>query len=1169
MSFLAPERTIGFAHFRYAFLLRAGEIMKLVTISAVLVLGLVSFVPAQGQDSTKQPSTPKPYVNYGKFLNLNVETKDLQTEMPLAKFLQALEKLLPRKEKTKLRIDAEAFGDKAGEVAATPIRLPPFPKRMQLGTALRLAMSKIMINSDYRLGPSEFVITTPERALYTAVHEIRDILDKWQYLRWEIGRKKPAETDKANQVVQMLLEATDPESWRPGPAGRNSLQVLNGTRLVVRAGANRQAEVDSFLDGLRRLADLAVIMNAQVVEVDRLFYAQHIRPLLLVPGKRPRTVVPISDPLEALLKKQKLIVKGDEEKLPSGQESAFLSLHNAFTYAAKPGNAKKETDEIRRWMEQEGVFKPCREGFSLLADITVSPDRRRVRLKITQQNTQAEIRKSEALDLGTGKTVTVESPDVRETSLSGAIDIEDGQPLLMPLLYRPKEKNRIYLMLARPMIFIEEEQKEIEKSKLPPKKARPVDPAKEKPPQPERPEGPANIDAWKKHSAGGRKAFDLARYAHAEREWSEALKEAEKMPAKDIRLADTLFQLARVQFTLGRYGQADRLCLRAETLLEEFHRDRPLDLARCLNLHGQVYGALGFINEADKRARRALTIREKLLGKNHPDAAESIETLATIGQAYEAVKYGSSNYSLTERCLKVREKAEGTNHPSLIPCLLLLGRRGQENEIQRALAIAKKSYPANHPIVGDCLTALANYYREQKDFPSALKAQKQAMEIWKEALGPDHPRRGVGYRGLALIALAKKKDSNLEKFCRDAFRCQFSGLTDRELCHYFSGINGGNGGFTYWENLVDTLLTSQMALNHREAYLLEMNRRGGEDIKSFLEMHNDRLAENFQKAPEYRYGRPGNLEVLTVLRRLQGKPDPMQIVVSGPRECIFPNLPTFEVALTNLDFEKKPVVFTEGGNYRGGRQARWRFEVRDDKGNLMPVIVSGDEGGLSREAILEHEQTWNTNLVMGSFIDLEPGEYTVRILYHDHITIADADTTAGLILCRSEPIKLTVQPRVIDLSKKDREEIRGLIGKLDPKAKVLVLGGTYGKHVHDFIPPQSAAGEILERGWKTVPVLLDELEDAKLEPARRAWVLALLFTITGRNDPRSGEILGSYRDRQTWWQVWGGRDGRMDAGGSGGRDEIKVEGKIDLAKQRQFAESWRQFRNYLIIREKK
>src|SRR5262249_50891741 len=134
--------------------------MKVVTIStAVLVLGLVSVVRTEGQDSTRPPSTPKPYVNQGNLLRLPIETKDFQGEMPLAKFLRALEKQLPKEEKISLRIDDEAFGDDFCEIAATPVRLPVHPEGMNLGTALRLAIAKIKKKTDYRLGPAELVIT--------------------------------------------------------------------------------------------------------------------------------------------------------------------------------------------------------------------------------------------------------------------------------------------------------------------------------------------------------------------------------------------------------------------------------------------------------------------------------------------------------------------------------------------------------------------------------------------------------------------------------------------------------------------------------------------------------------------------------------------------------------------------------------------------------------------------------------------------------------------------------------------------------------------------------------------------------------------------------------------------------------------------------------------------
>jgi hypothetical protein len=94
-----------------------------------------------------------------------------------------------------------------------------------------------------------------------------------------------------------------------------------------------------------------------------------------------------------------------------------------------------------------------------------------------------------------------------------------------------------------------------------------------------------------------------------------------------------------------------------------------------------------------------------------------------------------------------------------------------------------------------------------------------------------------------------------------------------------------------------------------------------------------------------------------------------------------------------------------------------------------------------------------------------------------------------------------------------------------------------------------------------------ELGKDKLEPTKRAWLLALLFSITGRNDPRSSEILGSYQDRPTGWHLSGGRDGQTDSSSSGWREGSSHEGRIDSAQQRTFATTWERFREFMLVRE--
>src|SRR5262249_6886801 len=147
------------------------------------------------------------------------------------------------------------------------------------------------------------------------------------------------------------------------------------------------------------------------------------------------------------------------------------------------------------------------------------------------------------------------------------------------------------------------------------------------------------------------------------------------------------------------------------------------------------------------------------------------------------------------------------------------------------------------------------------------------------------------------------------------------------------------------------------------------------------------------------------------LRRVQKKRDPITVEITNPNdlEATTRQLPTIRVFLMNLDEEMSPVAIALGGDYRSGRKARWRFVVHDPKGNLLPQRQreSMVGGGMFEIGELAHGEVWGTSLRMDRFVKItEPGEYTVRILYHDRETIADLEDVTGLIVCGSRPFKL-------------------------------------------------------------------------------------------------------------------------------------------------------------------
>ena len=78
---------------------------------------------------------------------------------------------------------------------------------------------------------------------------------------------------------------------------------------------------------------------------------------------------------------------------------------------------------------------------------------------------------------------------------------------------------------------------------------------------------------------------------------------------------------------------------------------------RAFELHGA-----GRYEEAIPLAERALAIREKVLGLEHPDVAQSLGNLAEIYRAKGDYRRAER---LHQRALAINEKALGAEHPSV------------------------------------------------------------------------------------------------------------------------------------------------------------------------------------------------------------------------------------------------------------------------------------------------------------------------------------------------------------------------------------------------------------------------------------------------------------------------------------------------------------------------
>ncbi len=167
-------------------------------------------------------------------------------------------------------------------------------------------------------------------------------------------------------------------------------------------------------------------------------------------------------------------------------------------------------------------------------------------------------------------------------------------------------------------------------------------------------------------------------------------------------------------------------------------------------------------------------------------------------------------------------------------------------------------------------------------------------------------------------------------------------------------------------------------------------------------------------SPEDRWRPKMFPELVTALRRIEGEHDPLQIFVEGAPmiTCRAASLPTVHVTIRNVDAAGAAIGFQRGGDDRSGRPARWRFDVRDQRGHCHPIkqLRSDMGGGISVFDVLKYGECYETDLDINKFLEpLPPGRYRVVVQYHNSHTIADDEDASNRIMSVSEPFELIVR----------------------------------------------------------------------------------------------------------------------------------------------------------------
>jgi tetratricopeptide (TPR) repeat protein len=270
---------------------------------------------------------------------------------------------------------------------------------------------------------------------------------------------------------------------------------------------------------------------------------------------------------------------------------------------------------------------------------------------------------------------------------------------------------------------------------------------------------------WKGNTEAERKAFSEGRYLEAVNYAQAAVKDAEAFGPQDPRLATSLHNAGELYTRLEKYDEAERFLQRALSIREKTLENA--ETARTICALARLNQGRGIKDKAERLYRQSLAIREKVLGRDHPDVAESLSGLAGV----LSLKRIDEAERLARRSLGIREKALGENHPDvaeslsrLVEVTLETGKPGEvESNLRRAITIRENSLGQGHPDLAESLISLGVFLDKRSQCQEAEAPMRRAIAILENAYGANHPVVARGNLALASVIAGQGRTSDFEE----------------------------------------------------------------------------------------------------------------------------------------------------------------------------------------------------------------------------------------------------------------------------------------------------------------------------------------------------------------------------------------------------------------------
>ena len=221
----------------------------------------------------------------------------------------------------------------------------------------------------------------------------------------------------------------------------------------------------------------------------------------------------------------------------------------------------------------------------------------------------------------------------------------------------------------------------------------------------------------------------------------------------------------------ARYAEAEPLYRRSLAIREQILGSEHPEVAEGLNSLAALLEEQGHLDDAEPLYERALAIRQKALGTDNPNTAMSLNNLALL---YKREARYDEVEPLLKRALGIWESASGyelyvgIGLNNLAALFDEEGRYGEaEPLMKRAVELLEKVRPG-HPDLAAGLSNLGNLLREEGRYNEVASYMQLANGILEKALGAEHPRVAVALNNLGQLYRHQRRHADAEPLMKRA-----------------------------------------------------------------------------------------------------------------------------------------------------------------------------------------------------------------------------------------------------------------------------------------------------------------------------------------------------------------------------------------------------------------